>query len=316
MQEHTSWGALRSPDGEYWWDGTAWRPMYTPDRQHMWTGEGWQQLTPAPEPAGTGRPSWLPAGVSPMAHAGVMTPAYGRETRITGGQPVAASPRPRLHLGAALVRVVALLVGLGLAIAVAGGGYLYYQRQSGHPIGLAQPTGLAGMVVQPSDLPGVKACPTVSFNQQGYLAYLQEKHPDQYQSALDSWNRSRTQGLVDAYYIGYADNQADCDKLLLGGSIDSSKRSALSMVFKSKDEASALTAYQQSSLTVPSFVSTQKGTATGLGPDSTIAYAEIGNLRSYLAVWHVGRYGALISTTGLTQAEAKSASLAVSGRMR
>jgi hypothetical protein len=318
VQGLTAWGAALSPDGEYWWDGLTWRPMYTPDRQHVWDGRAWQPAELAdPDPpvasSDPAMPNWLPRGAS-LAH-GLNTPARTPTTSTTAPEiPVPATRRPRERRRR--IEVLAVLLVLVVGLGAAGGGYLYYQRVISAPPGPARPTGLAAVAAQPSELPAaVKPCPSVSFNEKGYLAYLQQKHPDLYPAAQTNWSKSQGDGLLDSWFAPYSDDAARCDALVTGRSIDASSRGLLNVVFLARDEASAAKAYRDSTVSLPSFVTSRKGASTGLGDNSTEAYVETGSFKSYLAIWSSGRYAALVSSGGLTQAEARRAVTAVNARM-
>jgi hypothetical protein len=320
VQGLTAWGAALSPDGEYWWDGTTWRPMYTPDRQHVWDGQAWLPADPAgaerPEAAvasaDPARPNWLPRGSS-LSHS-PNTPARTPSSRTTPPEvPIAAGARPRKR--GRLVEVGAMVLALVLGVVAAGAGFLYYQRASSAPA-VVRPAGLAAVAAQPSELPaGVKPCPGLSFNERGYLAYLQQKHPDLYPAAQTNWSKSQGDGLLDVWFAPYSDDAAKCDAMVTGKGVDVNSRGLLNVVFLARDEASAAKVYRDSIISLPSFVSAHKGVSTGLGDNSTEAYAETGSFKSYLAIWSSGRYAALVSSGGLSQAEARRAVTSVNTRM-
>jgi hypothetical protein len=314
----TAWGAAISPDGEYWWDGLTWRPMYTPDRGHVWNGHGWQPAEPVRPDApvtssDAGLPNWLPRGAS--RPQGLTTPARRPPLpAIVSVTPAAATARPRQRRR--LIEVLALLLVVIVGLGAAGAGYLYYQRVSSAPPAPARPTGLAAVAAQPAELPaGVRPCRNVGFDEKGYLAYLQQKHPDLYPTAQTNWSKSQSDGLLDAWFAPYSDDAARCEALVTGKTVDVGSRGLLSVVFLARDDAAAARAYRESALSLPSFVTTHKGSAAGLGDNSIETYVETGSFKSYLAIWSSGRYAALVSSGGLTQAEARRAVTGVNARM-
>src|SRR5581483_2085148 len=84
----------KSPDGQWFWDGTQWKSLVSPDGRSLWTGTEWQPLPPgatvsAPPPPPPGAGSQLaamPPPPPPMAY-GAPAPAFGQPLAYPAVQP-------------------------------------------------------------------------------------------------------------------------------------------------------------------------------------------------------------------------------------
>jgi hypothetical protein len=211
-----------------------------------------------------------------------------------------------------LHRSPAAFAALVLLVACGGG--------SGPSIFPSGPT--AGSVaVQPGDLPsGIQRC-DLSGDIDSYLSKAKDKDPGTHSSVSGEWDAAKKQGATAAYVAFYTDSAAHCASLETSSAdiTAATYKLVVNFVIQFKDEASATKGYANESIFGVSKSSLKggvEGTATGLGPNSTVLSTSFGKQSYYVAAWQNKAFMLILAILNIDAGTCKKVALAENGRIK
>jgi hypothetical protein len=153
---------------------------------------------------------------------------------------------------------------------------------------------VAGVAVQPGDLPsGMHRCDQ-SGDIDTYLNNIKTKDPSTYATTKAQWDAAKKNGAIAAQVEFYSDSAANCAKMAsdVSAIIAATYKVVVNYAIQFKDEAMAAHGYTSGTIfgIDPAKLSTggapaTEGTKTGLGANSVILSAKIANQAFYIAAW-------------------------------
>jgi hypothetical protein len=177
------------------------------------------------------------------------------------------------------------------------------------------------VAAQPGDLPsGLQRC-AESGDINTFLKNTKSQNPQTATDVQNQWKNLQNKGATDGYVQVFSDNKAECTSLFgVGRTGERNFKLAFNIVFKFKDESSAMKAYESGALGItPKNAKSQpgvtEGNATGLGNNSVTFTETFGNQPLYLGFWQNKSFDILLLTVNIANGEAKQAATRINQRV-
>jgi hypothetical protein len=153
---------------------------------------------------------------------------------------------------------------------------------------------VAGVAVQPGDLPGGMHRCDQSGDIDTYLNNIKTKDPSTYTTTKAQWDVAKKNGATAAQVEFYSDSATNCAKMAsdVSAMIAATYKVVANYAIQFKDEATAAHGYTNGTIfgIDPAKLRTggipaTEGTKTGLGANSIVLSAKIANQAFYIAAW-------------------------------
>jgi hypothetical protein len=157
-----------------------------------------------------------------------------------------------------------------------------------------------------------------------YLATLQKNDPNSYDSEKKDWDDLKAAGATDGYVASYAEKASECGRL--SGNLEITGKAAYVFAVHFKDEASASASYKKSADTFHLSATdinnikavggtVTEGAGTGLGDNSIVVSASAAGFALYISLWQKKKFLAAIIALNTSDADGKTATQRVDGRI-